>query len=161
MRYGTECDFECRPGYSLVGKSMLMCSRKGQWTNSFPVCKGTIFLKYIQIFILLQNYKAHIKCLIVRFKFFSCLQHPALKENMYHCTDDCNDGSKCHRICPDGYDMTAGKPRVILCHDRWMSYKMDRSNEGVYCMRGSRGGGGSRGAGGPPPPPPFPKQLLF
>ena len=46
MRYGTECDFECRPGYSLVGMNMLMCSSKGQWTNSAPVCKGTDFLRY-------------------------------------------------------------------------------------------------------------------
>ena len=46
MRYGTVCDFECRPGYSLVGNNMLMCSSKGQWTNSAPVCKGTDFLRY-------------------------------------------------------------------------------------------------------------------
>ena len=90
-----------------------MCSRKGQWTNLFPVCKGTIFLKYIHIFILLQNYKAHIKCLIVRFKFFFLPATSGLERKH---VPPFKDGIKRHRICPDGY-MTAGKPRVILCHD--------------------------------------------
>ncbi|XP_078325464.1 uncharacterized protein LOC111124244 isoform X3 [Crassostrea virginica] len=91
MRYRTVCDFECRPGYSLIGNSKLMCLRNGQWTNSFPVCK-----------------------------VFYCPQPPAFIENIYHCTDDFKDGSKCHRICREGYDIEPGKPRVILCQGkRW------------------------------------------
>ena len=45
MQYGTVCDFECRPGYSLVGNKKLECLRNGQWNDSFPVCEGTNFLR--------------------------------------------------------------------------------------------------------------------
>ena len=54
------------------------------------------------------------------FAVLHCPQPPAFIGKNYHCTDDFKYGSKCHRICREGYDIEPGKPRVILCQGkRW------------------------------------------
>ena len=36
----TVCEFECDPGYDLIGSSQVTCLADGQLSNDLPVCRG-------------------------------------------------------------------------------------------------------------------------
>lgn len=40
-RVGSQCSFECNPGYAFNGSATTECSRDGQWTNQ-PACKSRV-----------------------------------------------------------------------------------------------------------------------
>lgn len=91
QRYGTTCEFECPPGYSIQGYSRIYCTSMGNWVKPPPTCKVT---------------------------FCPPLGSDTWE---YRCTKGSEFGSQCYRICPPGYDIPPGKSRVILCqgNGRW------------------------------------------
>ena len=36
--HGSHHRFNCRPGYSLVGRAILYCTNEGKWSASVPIC---------------------------------------------------------------------------------------------------------------------------
>ena len=46
-KVGSKLKFDCEKGYTLVGHKKLRCQRDGNWSASFPVCRGKYFLTSI------------------------------------------------------------------------------------------------------------------
>ena len=87
---------------------------------------GTIHFQYVKVqtfldkigyydyFHILALFEIMLHC--VCFAVSHCPQ--LLPEFIYHCTDEFEDGSKCHLICREGYDVHPGLARVILCQNK-------------------------------------------
>ena len=40
---GNELNYECKPGFKLIGESKLVCQQDGTWSDSPPRCDGKEF----------------------------------------------------------------------------------------------------------------------
>ena len=115
MVFGSQANYSCLEGYTLIGNSTRVCQADRQWSGNEPICEGLSNSLYNITF-----------CLIKKKIMQRKLSHPVVDCGSLNnitsaqvTTDNTTFGSQANYSCSEGYLLNGTSTRVCQADGQW------------------------------------------